>query len=118
MAKSKQSTTDYSKKAVRPALTPEAHENQLISLAVDLAEQQLRDGTASSQVITHYLKLGSTKEKIEKEILEKQKELIEAKTKNINSSSEAKELYANALAAFRRYSGAGKDCCDDEEDIL
>ena len=56
----------------RPALTPEARENQLISLAVDLAEKQLQEGTASSQVITHYLKLGSTKEKIEKEILEKQ----------------------------------------------
>lgn len=94
---------------MRPAFTPEARENQLIALAVDLAEQQLRDGTASSQVITHYLKLGSTKEKIEKEILEKQKELIEAKTKNINSSNEAKELYANALAAFRRYSGANGD---------
>ena len=79
MAKSKQSTTDYSKKAVRPALTPEARENQLISLAVDLAEQQLRDGTASSQVITHYLKLGSTKEKIEKEILEKQKKYFATK---------------------------------------
>ena len=100
-------------KETRPALTPEARENQLISLAVDLAEQQLRDGTASSQVITHYLKLGSTKERIEKEILEKQKELIEAKTKNINQSSEARELYANALAAFRKYSGSGGD--DDGE---
>lgn len=98
---------------MRTALSPEARENQLISLAVDLAEQQLRSGTASSQVITHYLKLGSTKEKIEKEILEKQKELIEAKTKNINSSNEAKELYANALAAFRRYSGVKGEDDDD-----
>ena len=111
----KRKTTSSSTRggSMRPALSPEARENQLISLAVDLAEQQLRDGTASSQVITHYLKLGSTKEKIEKEILERQKELIEAKTKNINSSSEARELYANALAAFRRYSGAGGDP-DDE----
>ena len=61
-----------SSKKMRPALTPEARENQLISLAVDLAEKQLREGTASSQVITHYLKLGSTKERLEKEILEKQ----------------------------------------------
>ena len=83
----------------------------MISLAVDLAEQQLRDGTASSQVITHYLKLGSTKEKIEKEILEKQKELIEAKTKNINSMNESKELYEKALIAFKKYSGS-----KDEED--
>lgn len=112
MPKGKTSSSSATQRKIRPALTPEARENQLISLAVDLAEQQLRDGTASSQVITHYLKLGSTKEKIEKEILEKQKEFIEAKTKNINSSSEAKELYANALAAFRRYSGAG----GEEED--
>ena len=77
MRKTKQSE---SSRMMRPALTPEARENQLVSLAVDLAEKQLREGTASSQVITHYLKLGSTKERIEKEILEKQKELIEAKT--------------------------------------
>lgn len=93
----------------RPQLSLEAQENLMISLAVQCAEKQLREGTASSQVITHYLKLGSSKERIEKEILEKQKDLIEAKTKNINSSSEAKELYANALAAFKRYSGAGTD---------
>lgn len=98
-------------KPVRPPVSLEAQENLMISLAVQCAEKQLRDGTASSQVITHYLKLGSTRERIEKEILEKQKELIDAKTKNINSNSEAKELYANALAAFRRYSGAS-----DEED--
>ena len=77
---------DTTKKvARRPAITPEARENQLIALAVDLAERQLLEGTASSQVITHYLKLGSTKERIEKEILEKQKELIMAKTESINS---------------------------------
>lgn len=92
---------------MRPALSPEARENQLISLAVDLAEKQLREGTASSQVITHYLKLGSTKEKIEKEILEKQKELIEAKTRSYQSAEEIKELYANALDAMRQYSGNG-----------
>ena len=61
---------ESSGRRMRPALTPEARENQLVSLAVDLAEQQLRDGTASSQVITHYLKLGSTKERLEKEKLE------------------------------------------------
>ncbi len=94
-----------------PALDPEARENQLISLAVDLAEKQLREGTASSQVITHYLKLGSTKEKLEKEILEKQKELITAKTENLQSVKRIEELYANALAAMKEYRG------DDNEDI-
>lgn len=75
-----------SKGALRPALTPEARENQMISLAVDLAEKQLREGTASSQVITHFLKLGSSKEKLEKEILEKQKEMITAKTESLQSA--------------------------------
>lgn len=93
---------------MRPALTPEARENQLISLAVDLAEQQLRDGTASSQVITHYLKLGSTKERIEKEILEKQKMLIEAKTQSLQSQQRIDTLYAEAIKAMRTYSGNGE----------
>ena len=92
-------------KKTRPALSPEARENQLISRAVDLAEKQLIEGTASSQVITHYLKLGSTKERIEKEILEKQKELISAKTEAMRSAKRVEELYANALNAMRRYSG-------------
>ena len=80
MAKVKIKNSSEPPRPMRPALSPEARENQMISLAVDLAERQLQDGTASSQVITHYLKLGSTKERIEKEILEKQKELISAKT--------------------------------------
>lgn len=100
--------TQSSQKKMRPALSPEARENQMIALAVDLAEQQLRDGTASSQVITHYLKLGSTKEKIEKEILEKQKDLITAKTESIQSQKEIKELYMEALKAMRSYSGQGE----------
>lgn len=96
-----------SSKKVRPALTPEARENQLISLAIDLAEKQLIEGTASSQVITHYLKLGSTKERIEKEILEKQKDLIDAKTQSLHSAQRIEELYVNALNAMRKYSGSG-----------
>ena len=107
MKKAKAVTSSESSRKMRPALSPEARENQLISLAVDLAEQQLRDGTASSQVITHYLKLGSTKERIEKEILEKQKELIEAKTQSLQSAQRIEELYTNALDAMRKYSGRG-----------
>lgn len=91
----------------RPALSPEARENQLISLAVDLAEKQLQEGTASSQVITHYLKLGSTKERIEREILEKQKELITARTESLQSAKKVEELYENAINAMRNYSGQG-----------
>jgi hypothetical protein len=107
MKKAKTVTSSESSRKMRPALSPEARENQLVSLAVDLAEKQLRDGTASSQVITHYLKLGSTKEKIEKEILEKQKELIEAKTQSLQSAKRIEELYAKALDAMRNYSGQG-----------
>lgn len=103
MAKTVKSSTKTTK--IRPALTPEARENQLISLAVDLAEKQLLEGTASSQVITHYLKLGSTKEKIEKEILEKQKELISAKTEALQAAKRVDELYAEAIDAMRLYSG-------------
>ena len=92
---------------MRPALTPEARENQMISLAIDLAEQQLRDGTASSQVITHFLKLGSSKERLERDILEEQKDLIKAKTKAYQSAEDIKELYEGAIVAMRRYSGNG-----------
>jgi hypothetical protein len=102
-------TKQTSVKKMRPALTPEARENQLISLAVDLAEKQLREGTASSQVITHYLKMGSTKERIEQEIREKQKEFISAKTEVLQSSKRIEELYSNAIEAMRRYSGRGDE---------
>ncbi|GHU53532.1 hypothetical protein AGMMS49975_11830 [Clostridia bacterium] len=91
----------------RPALSMETREQQLISLAVDLAEKQLLDGTASAQVISHYLKMGSTKERIEKDILEKQKELITAKTQALQSARNVEELYANAINAIRNYSGQG-----------
>lgn len=91
----------------KPAMTPEARENQMISLAIDLAEKRLLDGTASSQVITHYLKLGSTKEQIEKEILMKQKDFIEAKTEAMKSAKRVEELFTDAIAAFRSYSGNG-----------
>lgn len=114
MKKSKAEGPTGETRKMRPAFSPEARENQLISLAVDLAEQQLREGTASSQVITHYLKLGSSKEKIEKEILEKQKELIEAKTQNYNSNARVEELYAQALEAMRAY--AGQKPPDDYEE--
>lgn len=95
-------------RARRPALTPEARENQMISLAVDLAERQLQEGTASSQVITHYLKLGSTKERLEREKLEEENKLLRAKTESLQSQKRVEELYAEALAAMRNYSGQGE----------
>ena len=115
MPKAKTSTSQVSKSRMRPATTPEARENQLISLAVDLAEQQLRDGTASSQVITHYLKLGSTKERLEKEKLAEENKLLKAKTENLKSQQRTEELYAKALMAMQDYSGK-KFMEDDDED--
>lgn len=100
---------NQTKRRSRPAMTPEAREAQLIALAVDLAEKQLLEGTASAQVITHYLKLGSTKERIEKEILEKQKDLIVAKTEALQSQQRIEELYKDAIDAMRSYSGNTKD---------
>ena len=102
-----------SSKKMRPALTPEARENQLISLAVDLAEKQLIEGTASSQVITHFLKLGTTKAELEKEKLRNETKLMKAKTENLESSKNMEAMYKEAIDAVRRYSGQGRV---DEED--
>lgn len=103
-AESNSSTT----KRIRPALTPEARQNQLISLAIDLVEKRLIEGTASSQETTHFLKLASTKAHLEEQILEKQKDLIEAKTKSLQSTERIEELYKEAMSAFRRYSWSGE----------
>ena len=92
---------------IRPALTPEARENQLISLATDLVEQRLIDGTASSQETTHFLKLASSKARLEKEILANQAELMKAKTENLKSAKRIEELYTEALNAMRNYAGQG-----------
>lgn len=97
---------------MRPALTPEARENQMIALAVDVAEQQMRDGTASSQIITHYLKLGTMRERLEMKRIEQEIELQKAKTKALANEEEMKVLYENAIKAMREYGGHGGS--DDE----
>lgn len=93
---------------MRSAIDPENRENQMIALAVNLAEQQLRDGTASSQVITHFLKLGTTKAELEKEKLRRENEVLSAKAKAYQSGEEMKELYENAIKAMRDYAGQGE----------
>lgn len=113
MAKVKAPKSNTSSKRIRPALTPEARENQMIALAMDLAEQQLRDGTASSQLITEFVKRGSTKARIEQEILAEQKELISAKTEAMQSAKRIEELYARAISAMRQYSGNGVEDYDE-----
>lgn len=97
-----------------PARTPEAREKQMINLAIDLAEKQLREGKASSQVITHYLKLGTTKEKIERDILEKQRDLLEAKTEALKSAARIEELYEDAIKAMREYNGSSEEETDED----
>lgn len=93
----------------RPPLTPEAAESRNISLAMELAEKQLREGTASSQVITHFLKLGTVKEQLELEKMKKENALLEAKTKSIESSRKMEEDYQEVIKAMRIYSGMGEE---------
>lgn len=93
----------------RKALSPEGRENQLIALAVDLAEKQLIEGTASSQVIVHYLKLGTQKEKEEVEKLKRENELLIAKKEAYQSAKNVEELYSKAIEAMKSYSGNSDD---------
>ena len=101
MSKAKES------KRLRPVLSPEARENQLISLAMDRAEDKLLNGTESSQLITHFLKLGTEKERLEREKLAKENELLKAKTSAIEASKESAVEYAKVLEAMRAYGGNG-----------
>ena len=107
MAKVKAPGSSTTAKRGRPALTPEGRENQMISLAIDLAEQQLREGTASSQVIVHYLKQASMRERLENERLKEENKLLRAKTEALQSEKRSEELVAEALKAFRNYAGHG-----------
>ena len=110
MARVKAPSSNPSPK-LRPALNPDARENQMIALAMDLVEQRLRDGTASSQETTHFLKLASPKNKLEQERLKLENELVAAKTKALADAKEIKVLYEEALKAMRTYGGHG----DEEE---
>ena len=107
MGKARAVSSSSSTRKMRPALSPEARQNQMISLAMDRAEQQLMDGTASSQVITHFLKLATTKYEYELEKLRKENILMQAKTESLQSAQRSDELYKEALNAFRTYSGNG-----------
>jgi len=98
----------------RPASTPEGRENQLISLAADLAEKQLMDGSASAQVVTHLLKLGSTRERAEQERLKNENLLLSAKIEQMSSAKRIEELYETALNAMRSYSGQEIEDYDED----
>lgn len=98
-----------------PATTPESRERQLVSLADDLAERQLREGTASAQVITHYLKLGTTREQLEQEKLRQENELLKAKVESLASQGRIEELYSKAIKAMRTYAGSPDEEVDDDQ---
>lgn len=101
----------------KPATTPEGRENQLVALAVDVAEQQLRAGTASAQVITHYLKLGTSRERLEQEKLTHELELLRVRAEQMASSQRIEELYTNAINAMRSYTGQAPMELDDDQDL-
>lgn len=113
MAKVK-STTNLNSKPMRPAINPEMREQQLISLAVDLVEQRLRDGTASAQETVHFLKLASTKAKHDTERAALENDLIRAKTNAIRDQADMKTLYKDAIEAMKRYSGNAGRSYDEE----
>lgn len=105
--------TNSKKGSVRPALSPEAQENLMISLANDLALKQLQDGTASSQMITHFLKLGSSRERLEQERISVEVSLTKTKQETLESAKGADDMYAKALNAIREYQGRRVDDIDD-----
>lgn len=100
----------------KPATTPEGRENELVSAAIDLAEEQILNGSASSQVITHFLKLGSTREQLEQQRLKHENELTRVRIEAIESQKRVEELYMEALQAMRSYSGDLQIPDDDVED--
>lgn len=92
---------------LRPGLSPEADENQLISLSIDAAKKMLVEGTAPTSIVLHYLKLATTRERMEREMMATQKELMEAKKQALESQAKVEQLYADAMKAMQRYSGYG-----------
>lgn len=113
MGKVKATSSSNNSRKMRPALTPEARENQLISLAMDLAEEQLRNGTASSQVITEFLKRGSEKARLENDKLKEENQLLRARTEALGDAKEMKIMYEEALKAMRLYAGyGGEENCE------
>lgn len=108
MGKKVDTTSSTSSRRGRPALDPEAREDQLIALAYNLVEERIRNGTATSQETTHFLKMGSSKSRLENEKLKKENELLKAKTEAIQSGAHIEELYENAINAMKLYGGNGE----------
>lgn len=109
MSKASVDGSSRNTRGMRPALDPENREKQMTALAVDLAEKKLRDGTASSQLICHYLDLADSTSKLKRDILEEQKKLLVAKREVLEANKHSEELYEKAIAAMKKYSGHGSD---------
>ena len=107
---------EQSKKRSKPADTPESREKQLIALAYNLVEKRLREGTATSQETTHFLRLGSQNARLERDILKAKKAKMDAEIEHIQSQKRVEELYANALAAMRSYSINSEDDYDGDDE--
>lgn len=118
MARVKAPSSNEPIREIRPALTPDAREKQMIALAVDEAEKRLLNGTASPQIIVHYLRLGTEKERLERERLALENKLVQAKTEAIESDRRSEELYLNAINAMKRYSGHGGESYDEDSDLF
>lgn len=115
MARRKILKEEPKRQRFRPASDPDNREKQLVSLAYDLAEERLRNGSATSQEIVHFLRLGSIRERKELEMIEKKNELMSAKTDALQSAKRIEELYSNAIQAFGMYRGNQSD--EDEEEL-
>lgn len=109
----RRSGSEPSQRRRKPATTPEARENELIALAQDVAERQMREGTASSQVITSFLKLGTTRERLEQQRLKYEVELLQTKREHLESLGRTEDLHKEAIKAMRSYQGV-EDPDDDE----
>lgn len=108
--------TEPARRRRRPATTPDAREQQVANLAYDLAEEQIRGGTASSQVLTHFLKVGSTREQLEQQRIQHENELMKVKREQIEAQARVEELYLAALNAMKSYSGSEPEPEEDVED--
>ena len=109
MKQSKSTESPKTPSRLRPGLSPQADENQCISLAMDIAKQKLLDGTASNTMIIHFLKLGTSRERLERELMEKDMELKDAKIQPLESQARIESLYIDAMKAMRLYSGYGEE---------
>ena len=93
----------------RVASTADGQESQMVSLTMNLAREQLINGTASSQTIGHFLKLGSSREQLEQERMANEVALLEAKVEALQGAKRMEELLGDAIAAFGIYNGTAEE---------